>query len=69
MNESAKKCGYTIFDSTPTTFIMSQSADERDNYLFLQRYREISTGGSVMERVPYKHCQENMWVVKPAALN
>ena len=48
---------------------MSQAADERENFLFLQRYREIQTGGSQMERVPNKHCQENMWVVKPAALN
>lgn len=35
----------------------------------MYRYREILQGGSKNEKVPYKHCQENMWVLKPAALN
>jgi hypothetical protein len=35
----------------------------------MQRFREIASGGSKNERVPLKHCVENMWVVKPAALN
>lgn len=35
----------------------------------MHRFREISNGGSRQERVPFKHCEENMWVVKPAALN
>jgi hypothetical protein len=35
----------------------------------MHRYREILQGGSKHEHVPYKHCAENMWVVKPAALN
>jgi len=35
----------------------------------MYRFRELTKGGSKNERVPLKHCQENMWVVKPAALN
>ena len=35
----------------------------------MQRFREIVTGGSKHERVPVKHCAENLWIVKPAALN
>lgn len=35
----------------------------------MHRFRELINGGSKNERVPVKHCQENMWIVKPAALN
>lgn len=35
----------------------------------MYRYREILQGGSKNEKVPHKHCQENMWVLKPAAMN
>jgi len=67
--EAAKSSGYTLFDTTPTTFVISRQTDEREAYLFMQRFREIASGGSKNERVPVKHCAENMWVVKPAALN
>jgi hypothetical protein len=67
--EAAKQCGYTHFDTTPTTFVISKQTDEREAHLFMQRFRELASGGSKHERVPFKHCAENMWVVKPAALN
>lgn len=35
----------------------------------MHRFREIMAGGSNKERTPFKHCVENMWVVKPASLN
>jgi hypothetical protein len=35
----------------------------------MHRFKEIMQGGSNKERMPYKHCEQNMWVVKPAALN
>jgi hypothetical protein len=35
----------------------------------MHRYREILSGGSRYEKVPTKHCEENLWIVKPAALN
>lgn len=35
----------------------------------MHRFREIVTGGSKHERVPNKHCVENLWIVKPASLN
>lgn len=67
--DSVKKENYSIFDSTPTTFIISRASDDRDVHLFLQRFRENARGGSRSERIPFKHCERNMWVVKPAALN
>ena len=35
----------------------------------MHRFREIITGGTKHEREPVKHCSENLWIVKPAALN
>jgi len=35
----------------------------------MHRFREIVSGGSKQERVPVKHCTENVWIVKPAAMN
>ncbi len=36
---------------------------------FMHRFREIMKGGSKHERIPYKHCEQNIWLVKPAYLN
>lgn len=38
---------------------------------FIKRFSDLSTneGLSLNERMPYKHCLKNMWLVKPAALN
>ena len=68
-HEAAKEAGYTVFDTTPTTFIISKVSDEDQINLLMHRYKEIARGGSQRERVPVKHCQQNMWLVKPASLN
>ena len=60
---------YTIFDTTPTTYVIARAQDDREIQMFMHRFREISNGGSKNERVPWRHCEQNMWVVKPAALN
>lgn len=58
-----------MFDTTPTTFVIARAHDDREITQFMARFREILNGGSKHERTPYKHCQENIWIVKPAALN
>ena len=60
---------YTVFDTTPTTFIISRVSDEDEVNLLMSRYKEIARGGSAKERVPFKHCEQNMWLVKPASMN
>ena len=35
----------------------------------MYRFKEIHNGGSKKERLPFKHCEDNIWLVKPAALN
>lgn len=63
------RASYTVFDTTPTTFIISRVSDDDEMHLLMNRYKEIARGGSRKERVPVKHCEQNMWLVKPASLN
>ena len=35
----------------------------------MHRFKEITNGGSRHERMPVRHNEKNMWVIKPAALN
>ena len=68
-HEAAKHAGYSVFDTTPTTFVIARCSDDHEMSALMHRYREISRGGSKNERVPLKHCEQNMWLVKPASLN
>ena len=68
-HELAKNAGYTVFDTTPTTFVIARCSDDHEMSSLMHRYREISRGGSRHERVPLKHCEQNMWLVKPASMN
>ena len=63
------RASYTVFDTTPTTFIISTASDDNEVSLLTNRFKEIARGGSHKERVPMKHCEQNMWLVKPASLN
>ena len=67
--ETAVNAKYTVFDTTPTTFVIARNVDDHEINRFMHRFREISRGGSKYERVPLKHCTSNMWLVKPASLN
>ena len=68
-NETAVNAKYTVFDTTPTTFVIARNVDDHEINRFMHRFREISRGGSKHERVPVKHCTSNMWLVKPASMN
>ena len=68
-NETAVNARYSVFDTTPTTFVIARNVDDHEINKFMHRFREISRGGSRYERVPVKHCSSNMWLVKPASLN
>ena len=49
--------------------MISRVSDDDEINMLMTRYKEISRGGSAKERVPFKHCEQNMWLVKPASLN
>lgn len=56
-DKNAKAAGYSLFDTTPTTFVVSNVSDDSEINLLLARYRELAHGGSKKERVPFKHCE------------
>jgi hypothetical protein len=59
---------YSVFHTTPTTFIISE--DNTSEYFhFVQRYRSISNKDYHKELTPSKHCEKNLWIVKPHSLN
>mmetsp|Transcript_13307 Transcript_13307/g.25002 ORF Transcript_13307/g.25002 Transcript_13307/m.25002 type:complete len:961 (+) Transcript_13307:506-3388(+) len=60
---------YHLFDTIPTSFIITIQVEDTEYQNFLTRFSEIQVGKSSLERLPAKHCGENMWLVKPAALN
>ncbi len=60
---------YTVFDSTPTSFIIEAGVEDEEYYNLMQRYKEISQGIFYKERLPEKHCARNMWLFKPANMN
>lgn len=69
-NESASRASYSVFDTTPTTYIIDQSKEHNGELNLLSaKFKEISLGALAGERMPAKHCQKNMWLVKPAFLN
>lgn len=55
-NPLAKKAGYTVFDTTPTTFVIAKNIEDHAINMFMHRFRELTRGGSHKERVPVKHC-------------
>ena len=60
---------YTIFDSTPTSFIIEADNEDEEFFALVLRYKEISQELFFKERIPEKHCHQNIWLVKPANMN
>jgi hypothetical protein len=67
--EAALQCSYQVHDSIATSFIITANYEDVEYQLFLNRFNEIGTMHSNKERTPAKHCEKNMWLIKPAALN
>jgi hypothetical protein len=58
-NPHAIENGYQVFDTTPTTFLVSSNLDTYEYHQFIKRYTELhkNNGESTKERMPPKHCQ------------
>ena len=56
-NDAAQKYNYTVFDSTPTTFVIAAEGSESVVHAFERRFRELSKGTAPREKMPMKHCQ------------
>ena len=60
---------YNVYDSTPTTFLVLPDCNDPEFQAFVTRFQELEKANFRKERIPSKHCQNNLWLVKPAAEN
>jgi hypothetical protein len=51
------KENYTVFDSTPTTYILTAGFDDKEQFEFLKRFKEIKHRNFLKEKLPAKHCE------------
>jgi len=65
----ATTCRYNVFNSIPTSFNVLSNTKDVDYPLFTQRFKELANGYYADECIPAKHCLENIWIIKPAAMN
>ena len=68
-NEGAIKAGYQVHDTIPTSFIITAQLEDLEYRLLQTRFIDIENGYCSKEKLPAKHCEKNMWLIKPAALN
>ena len=61
--------GYSVFDSTPTTFLIASGVEDAECQEMISRYKDIQRGYAPKERIPIKHCVNNIWLVKPSNAN
>ena len=60
---------YSEFDTTPTTFIIQSKKQDQQLEDFKTRFNQIKKGLAPKEKMPFKHCVRNMWLVKPSNAN
>ena len=60
---------YTLHDTTATTFVVLSDCLDAEYSAFVQRFQELSRHNYKKEKIPAKHCEENIWLIKPAAMN
>jgi hypothetical protein len=61
-----------MHDILPTAFLLTPSQGHHSDLTkFRKRFSEIQIGKgmSLVENVPEKHCKNNQWILKPAAMN
>lgn len=59
-----------VFDILPTAFLLNPKQASELNR-FKKRFSDLHIGKGICcnEHVPDKHCRNNQWILKPAALN
>jgi len=68
-SNAARAANYSAFSTLPTTFLLSSGQKDAEMKDFTTRYFEITKGHAPKERIPLKHCVNNIWLVKPANAN
>ena len=60
---------YTVHETTPSTFVILPDCHDAEYQAFVQHFHDLEKGVYRREKVPAKHCGDNIWLVKPAAMN
>ena len=60
---------YTISDSIATSFILVVDKVSEDFISFMQVYNELLQKNYYKQSMPKKHCEQNLWLLKPANMN
>ena len=68
-NNASAALSYHVFLTTPTTFLCKPLRDNSVYIAFAQRFKEIGYKNFTKESLPSKHCEQNIWIVKPSFLN
>lgn len=68
-NDAAIMASYQVHDTIATSFIITAQVEDIEYRQFHLRFNEIQSGFCNKEKLPVKHCEKNMWLIKPAALN
>jgi hypothetical protein len=58
-----------IFETMPTTFIMNSNKRSGEFQNFADRFAELESKNYTHKKMPVKHCESNVWFIKPEASN
>lgn len=61
--------GYTVHETTPSTFVVLSECQDPEYQAFTARFNDLAKHNYKREKVPGKHCEDNIWLIKPAAMN
>ena len=63
--------GYTVFDTTPTSFVVSSKLETYETHQFNKRFDDLAKENfhPLKEKMPEEQCRNNTWLVKPANEN
>ncbi|MDR3581698.1 MAG: hypothetical protein P4L67_00280 [Candidatus Pacebacteria bacterium] len=65
----AMASNYTVHETTPSTFVIQPNCQDAEYQGFVQHFRDLEKHVYKREKVPAKHCVDNLWLIKPAAMN
>lgn len=68
-NVESAAAGYSVHDTTPSTFIVVPNCNDFEYQNFIKHFHDLEKKTHKESKVPPKHCSENVWMIKPAAMN
>jgi hypothetical protein len=67
--DQARAVRYNVWDTMATSYILVSGVEDVEYTQFIARFKDIARQNYAKEALAPKHCQENIWLVKPANMN